>query len=130
MKTIASLATASLILTACAGIPPSETDMASVPVVRYGQQAPAGQSFILHYPAGTQLPVNTAITGTLLEKEGKADLQVSLKRDIYVYKHWASFDGKNWKAGNELVSGKIAMSLPGEADGKSPGNLSAEFNLK
>lgn len=59
-----------------------------------------------------------------------ADLQVKLKRDVYVYKHWASFDGKQWQPGHDIISGKLAMTLPGEGDGRSPGSLSAQFDLK
>ena len=95
-----------------------------------GQTAPAGQPFVLHYPAGAPLPVETSVSGTLLEKTDKSELQVSLKRDVYVYKHWASFDGKDWQRGDRLVGGRIGLTLPGESDGRAPGTLSAEFNLK
>lgn len=131
MKHLPAIALACSALSACAGLqPPPSEEIAALPVVAYGQPAPAGKPFVLHYPAGTPLPVKTAVTGSLLEREGRADLQVSLKRDVYVYQHWASFDGKTWQRGNELVAGKIAMTLPGESDGRAPGSLSAEFNLK
>lgn len=131
MKTLPALLLASLSLAACASLaPPSAEEMATLPVVTYGQPAPAGQAFILHYPAGTSLPVTAAVSGSLLAREARTDLQVSLKRDIYTYQTWASFDGKTWAPGHDLVSGRIAMALPGESDGRSPGSLTAEFNLK
>lgn len=131
MKTLSALLLAGLGLNACAGIsPPSASEMAALPVLTYGQPAPAGQDFVLHYPAGTPLPVQATVTGSLLAREDKADLQVSLKRDVYVYKGWVSFDGKNWQRSQELVTGKITATIPGEADGRNPGTLAAEFNLK
>lgn len=131
MKSLPFLVLACSALTACAGLQaPPQSEIAAAPVVSYGQAAPTGRDFVMHYPAGALLPVRTSVTGSLLEREGRAELQVSLKRDIYVYKHWASFDGKTWRRGDELVGGKIAMTLPGEGDGRVPGTLTAEFNLK
>lgn len=129
MKSLPAIVLAASVLTACASVPSSE-QMAALPVVTYGQAAPAGQPFVLHYPAGTALPVRTAVGGSLLAQEGSAELQVKLKRDIYVYKNLASFDGKHWQSGRDIVGGKIVMTLPGESDGRSPGNLSAQFDLK
>lgn len=133
MKKIPSAAFVALLsLTACASLPPpSQETMGAMPVVTYGQLAPAGtKEFILHYPAGTRLPVEASVTGSLLEREDRATLTVALKRDVYVYKHWASLDGKTWQRGSDVASGRFAVVLPGEADGRSPGRLSAEFNQK
>jgi len=131
MKNTFSLAIAALSLSACANlIPPSAEEAAALPTIRFGQAAPEGKDYILLYPAGVPLPMDMSITGSLFEKNETATLSPRLKRDIYVYKTWASHDGKTWQRGNQLVSGKIEFHLPGEADGRKSGVLGAEFNEK
>ncbi len=117
-------------LTACAGLPPSGEDMARLPVVRFGDTPPADQPFILLYPAGAPLPVETRIHGSLLQDEARGLLTVRTVRDLYTYKHWASFDGKTWQPSQALVGGQFEIRVPGERDGRNPGALRAEFNLK
>lgn len=125
------IAASTLLLSGCAGLgAPGSDEMARIPTIRFGEAAPAGKDFVLHYPAGSPLPVVTSVSGSLFEQTGKASLDVRLKRDVFVYRKWVSFDGKSWLAGNEAVSGKIELKLPGEADGQAPGRLSAEFNQK
>lgn len=129
MKSLPAILLAAAALAACASVP-STDEIAALPVVTYGQAAPAGQPFVLRYPAGVALPVHTGVGGSLLAQEGSADFQVKLKRDIYVYKNLASFDGKHWQPGHDIVGGSIVMTLPGEADGRSAGSLTAQFDLK
>jgi len=117
-------------LTACAGLPPGGDEMARLPVVRFGDSAPTGQSFILLYPAGAPLPVETRIHGSLLQEEAHGVLTVRTKQDVYTYKQWASLDGKTWKPGNQVVGGQFSIAVPGEKDGHNPGSMRAEFNLK
>lgn len=131
MKKAITLAVAALSLSACASlVPPSTSEIAALPTIKYGQTAPADKNFILHYPAGMPLPMEMSITGNLFDKDETATLNPRLKRDVYVYKTWASFDGKTWQRGNQLIDGKIEFRLPGEADGRKPGMLGAEFNEK
>lgn len=117
-------------LTACAGLPPGGDEMARLPVVRFGDTPPAGQPFILLYPAGAPLPVETRIHGSLLQEEARGLLTVRTKQDLYTYKQWASLDGKTWKAGHQVVGGNFELAVPGEKDGRNPGSMRAEFNLK
>lgn len=124
------LAASALLASGCASLNPPDADkMAHIPTIRFGETAPTGQEFILHYPAGSPLPVTSSVRGSLLDRPEQATLHVRLKRDVFLYRQWFSFDGKSWMPGHDAVSGKIAMKLPGETDGKSPGELSAEFNL-
>lgn len=117
-------------LTACAGLPPAGDEMARLPVVRYGDTPPASQPFILLYPAGAPLPVETRIHGSLLQDEARGLLTVRTKQDVYTYKHWASLDGKTWKPGHDVIGGHFEITVPGERDGRNPGSMRAEFNLK
>lgn len=135
MKTPILLAFSALALTACAGLTgPSSDEIARLPVVRYGQNAPADGNFVLLYPAGANLPVTTKVIGSLFEKTDEATLNVRLKQDMYIYRNQVSFDGKTWNTGHDKVGGHIHFALPGDKegkrDGKSPGELAAEFNLK
>jgi hypothetical protein len=109
---------------------PSERDMAQIPVVRFGEMAPAGKDFVVLYPAGTPLPVIASVGGTLMSQPDKATLHVALKRDVYVYRHWVSLDGKKWEYGRHAFDGKFEFRLPGTETGSNPGALGAEFNLK
>jgi hypothetical protein len=135
MKTPILLAFSAFALSACAGLTgPSADEIARLPVVRYGQTAPADGNFVLLYPAGANLPVNTKVVGSLFEKTDEATLNVRVKRDIYIYRNQVSLDGKTWSIGHDKVGGQIHFALPGDKegkrDGKSPGELTAEFNLK
>lgn len=131
MKALFISSTASLLLSACANLlPPSSSELAALPVVRYGTPAPSGQAYVLHYPADAALPVTARIGGNLLEENAESQLQVKLKKDVYLYQQWLSFNGKDWQASQQLIGGKISLHLPGEKDGRNPGELSAEFNQK
>lgn len=131
MKNTLCLALAALSLSACASLlPPSAEEAAALPTVRFGQTAPAGKDYVLLYPAGAPLPMDVSITGNLFEKNEQATLNPRLKRDIYLYKTWASYDGKTWQRATQLVGGKIELRLPGETDGRTAGALSAEFHEK
>ncbi len=120
-----------LSLIGCASwMAPSEKSMAQVPVVRFGNPAPAGKEFVVMYPAGTPLPIVASVGGTLMDQGDKATLHVTLKRDVYVYRRWVSFDGKNWKYGHHAVDGKFEIKLPGMENGSNPGALGLEFDAR
>jgi hypothetical protein len=135
MKTPLGIAIVALSLSACAGLTsPSPEEISRLPVVRFGQPAPADGNFVILYPAGVDLPVIAKIDGTLFSKPDQATLNVQIKQDIYAYRNLVSFDGKTWSNGQDKVGGKFWMALPGDKhgkrDGQSPGELAAEFNLR
>lgn len=130
-NTLLTLALFASTLTGCAGLtPPNAKDMTQITNVRYGENAPNGKEFIIFYPAGVALPIVASVNGTLLAQEDQATLHVTLKRDIYVFKQWVSFDGQRWQSSRDLLSSNFAIEIPGIRDGKNPGKLHAEFNLK
>jgi hypothetical protein len=114
----------------CSWMAPSERELAQVPTVHFGEAAPAGKKFVLVYPAGTPLPIVASVGGTLMDQADKTTMHVTLKRDVYVYGHWVSFDGKKWEYGHHAVDGKFDFRLPGMENGSNPGTLGAVFNLK
>ncbi|MBS1145403.1 MAG: putative secreted protein [Proteobacteria bacterium] len=135
MKTPLALGFVALTLSACASLSgPSPDDIARLPVVRYGQPAPADGNFVLYYPAGVDLPVIAKIDGSLFSKPDQATLKVRIKQDIYTYRQFISFDGKTWDNGQDRIGGKVSLVMPGDRqgqrDGQSPGELAAEFNLR
>ncbi|NOT64576.1 MAG: hypothetical protein HOP06_00750 [Methylotenera sp.] len=123
------LISAIISMSGCASLTtPSAQSLSQVPVVKFGEAAPSDH--ITLYPAGASLPVLTSVKGSLFEKTDESTLNVTLKKNLYVYKQWVSFDGKSWMTGNKAITGNILMTLPGEKNGQDAGTLSAEFNLK
>ncbi|MBP5987110.1 MAG: hypothetical protein KA538_07980 [Azonexus sp.] len=135
MKAPILLALPALLISGCASLTgPSAEDIARLPVVRFGQPAPADGNFVLLYPADADLPVIAKVDGSLFAKTDQTTLKVRIKQDIYTYRDQVSFDGKTWHAGASQVVGTFNFTLPGWKDGKqdgqSPGQIAAEFNLK
>ncbi len=116
-------------LSACASFPPSSAETAKVPQLRFGQPLPKEGNYVLLYPAGTPLPVSFVIGGSLFEQEQQTTLHVTLKRDVYTYGHFASFDGKNWTRGFELIKAEIKLEIP-QNDGSNAGMLRLDMNQK
>jgi hypothetical protein len=128
---ITAAAMAALSLSGCAGLVlPSADTMAKLPVVRFGEQAPAHQEYVLLLPANTPLPIDASVEGSLLAQGAKTQMTVTLKKNLYIYKRWVSFDDKAWTPGQDVVDGKFRITIPGEKTGANPGVMQAEFNLK
>lgn len=117
------------VLAACAGLPPSAADIAKTPQIRFGQPLPEGDNFVLHFPAGTPLPVSTVVDGNLFEHDGQATLHVTLKRDVYVYRQFASFDGQNWQPVRKLIETNLELQIP-QKDGRNAGMLHVKMDQK
>ncbi|SCC93578.1 conserved exported hypothetical protein [Thiomonas sp. X19] len=129
--TIAAAVMAALSLSGCAGLVlPGADTMAKLPVVRFGEQAPTHKEYVLFLPANTPLPVDASVEGSLFEQGAKAPMTVTLKKGVYIYKRWISFDDKTWTPGQDVVAGKFLITIPGEKTGSNPGVMKAEFNLK
>lgn len=122
-------ATTCVVLTACAGLPPSASEITKVPLIQFGQPLPADDNYVLHFPAGTPLPVSTIVDGNLFEHDGKATLHVTLKRDVYVYRRFASFDDRNWQPSHELIETHLELQIP-QKDGSNAGLLHMKIDQK
>ncbi len=116
-------------LTACAGMPPSASDIASAPKINFGQPLPTGDNYVLHFPAGTPLPVTTMVDGSLFERAESATFNVTLKHDIYVFKKFASLDGQNWQPGYKLIQTHLDLQIP-QKDGSNAGMLHIKMDQK
>lgn len=125
------IATAALSLSGCASLfTPSAESMAKLPVVRFGEKAPAKQDYVTYLPAHTPLPVDASVQGTLFDQSAMAHMTVTLKKGVYLYKQWVSFDDKTWVRGDHVIAGTFVIAIPGTKGGDNPGEMKAEFNLK
>ncbi|WP_455208381.1 hypothetical protein [Kaarinaea lacus] len=99
--------TLTLVLTALAGCtalrPVPTESIAKLPVVRVGDPPPQNAEYIVYYPAGFEFPVRLKTTGSLFASEKQVESQMVLAKELYLYKYWASHDGKIWENSHELL---------------------------
>ncbi len=88
----------------CAAMLPAPTDeIAKLPVVRVGDQTPQNTEYVVFFPAGVPFPVKLSASGSLFASNKQIESQVALARDLYLYKYWASYDGKTWTNSHKLL---------------------------
>ena len=109
-----------VVVAACATQPPGADLATRIPVVEIGQPKPADKEYILLVKAGRDYPVKMSVDGSFLAKTGAAETTVRVKRDVYLYKHWTSFDGKTWERG------KLSMKV---GVGMDPSSGKVEINV-
>jgi Mlc titration factor MtfA (ptsG expression regulator) len=91
-------------LVGCASIQGAPVDeIAKLPIVRLGEQAPQGMEYVVFYPAGSSFPVTLTTGGSLFSERQQVRSEVSFAKDLYIYKYRASHDGKIWKNSHELL---------------------------
>jgi hypothetical protein len=112
-KILKALIVAALLLVGgCASLPSSET-LRDLPVVRFGDPVPAGRDYILFFPPDTPISLTTSVKGTIFAKEAEQRLSVTLRRGIYAYKNWVSYDRVTWRVGQDAIKGEVQVKLPG-----------------
>lgn len=112
-KTLTTLSAAALLLAAgCASVPSPET-LRDLPVVRFGEPIPSGHDYVLFFPSEMPISLTTSVKGTIFAKEAEQQIHVTLRRGIYTYKNWVSYDRVNWRVGQEAIKGAIEVKLPG-----------------
>lgn len=109
-------------------IPPSAEDLARLPVVEFPDTPPAGD-FILKLPKGKPIPVQVSVKGSLLSESVEDTLHATIKRDLFVHKEWASWDGKNWEIATDLVGVDLRLALPSYEHPK-PGEIALQVDQK
>lgn len=103
-----------LTATACSlPIRPSAEHLDELAVIPLGADVPAGQDYVLYFPAGVKIPTEVWIGGTLFASDTQQHLSVALKRDIYVYKQWVSYDRQTWLSARDVIDSDIDIKIPG-----------------
>jgi hypothetical protein len=109
-----SVACLALLTSGCASVQqPSAEVLSKLPIVQFGEAVPAGNDYILFFPADKPIPTNVAIKGSIFAREAEQRLNVTLRRDIYAYKHWISYDRVNWLNAQEAIKTDIQIQIPG-----------------
>jgi hypothetical protein len=85
--------------------------MAALPIVEIGQATPSNREYILHVQAGRSVPVKLDVVGDAVTAPGAANASVEPRRDVYLYKQWASLDGKTWHRSHDLFKTTVSVGL-------------------
>ncbi len=102
----------STVLASCASMsPPTSLLIESVPVINVGESNDVPEEHIVFIPANTEFPVQFSIKGTIFNQNISSIVMTSLKKDLYLYKHWSSFDGKSWIKSHKLMRGEISAGI-------------------
>jgi len=113
MKIVRALSASVLLVAAgCASQPPSADQLSALPVVQFGQPVPAGSDYVLFFPADKPIPVNVAVKGSLFAREAEQRLDVTLRKGIYSYKNWVSYDRLTWRNSQEVIKSDFQIMLP------------------
>lgn len=96
-------------LVGCAALRPAPVEsIAKLPIVRVGDPSPKNTEYVVFYPAGFAFPVKLKTSGTLFASGREVESQATLAKDLYLYKYWASHDGKTWRNSHELLGVEFA----------------------
>jgi len=113
MKALRALSVCALLVaTGCATQPPSADSLSRLPVVQFGETVPAGADYILFFPPDKPIPVNVAVKGSLFAREAEQRLDVTLRRGIYSYKNWVSYDRVTWRNSQDVIKSDFRVMLP------------------
>jgi hypothetical protein len=130
MKRIYILGAVLLTVSGCASVPDlSQEDLARLPVVTFGEPVPKDKPFVLYFPAGKPIVTEVAVSGNLFERNARENISVALRRDIYSYKKWISYDRKTWVDGRKDLDVKVKIQLPGY-EHPEPGFIRLEMDQK
>lgn len=85
-----------------------------LPVVTVGELPPTPEDFIVYFPAGQEFRVQLGMDGTLFQTPAHATVRARLKKDLYLYKYWASHDGRRWRRSHSLIQVRPSGGLNAE----------------
>ena len=129
-KQLVSSLCATFLVAGCASWrAPSADELSALPVVQFGQPVPAGRGYILYFPPDQPIPVNASIRGNIFAKEAEQRLDVTLRRGIYSYKEWISYDGKSWSNARDVLKTDARIVIPGYRH-PEPGEMSIRMDEK
>jgi hypothetical protein len=119
-----------LSLQGCSLHKPTAETLGKVPTVEFGQTAPATGDFILHFPAGKPIPITASVSGSALAQADQKTLTVTLKKDIYTYKEWVSFDRNTWQKSGDVLGFNLNIQVPSPEHPNPPGLMEMRVDLK
>jgi hypothetical protein len=121
MKRNVILAVSRMMLGGCATMSvPWQEELRSYPMIELGQTPPADGKYVLHLPAGKPVEVMQVIyAGDLFANETVQAVQVTPRRDIYLYESWISFDMQTWRKTKAAVSRKWDFTVPSHKNPKA-----------
>jgi hypothetical protein len=103
---------------------PSSSLIEKTPVVTIGEAGDVPKDHIVFIPANTEFPVEFSLKGSVFTENASSKVMVGVKQDMYLYKYWASLDGKKWVNSHELMKVK-----PSGGFDKSGGKVQVELDL-
>jgi len=113
MKSFRALSACALLVAGgCATQPPSGDRLSGLPVVQFGEAVPAGGDYILFFPPDKPIPLNVTVKGSIFAREAEQRLDVTLRRGIYTYKNWVSYDRVTWRNGPEVIKSEFRIMIP------------------
>lgn len=101
-----------IIFSGCASMFVPDRDLLDkLPIVKIGSEKPAGHEYILHIPAGATIPVHFTIKGGLISAPVDQKSVTKINQELYIYKYWASLDGKNWQPTRDVINMPISIGV-------------------
>lgn len=108
----------------CVPTSPSDSLIETVPVIKVGESKTVPSDHIIFIPANTEFPIHFSVRGTIFNNEINSEVLASFKKDMYLYKYWASLDGKKWVHSHELMTVE-----PSGGFDKSGGKVEVKLDL-
>jgi hypothetical protein len=102
---------------------PSASLIDMMPVVTIGEVSKVSEDHIVFIPANRQFPIYFSVKGNVFTENTSSKLMVSFKQEMYIYKYWASLDGKKW-----VNSHKLLNVQPSGGFDASGGNLEVKLD--
>ena len=127
-RIILPILAALVVLGGCA-MPPNQNEIDQFPVIQFGESVPENGDYILHFTAGEEIPTTVNIEGDIFQQPAKQVIKVKLKRDIYSYKEWMSYDKQHWLNGQDALGVKLDIKIPGYHHPK-PGHITLNLSEK
>lgn len=101
-----------ILFSGCASMYVPDSDLINkLQIVKMGSKKPTGDQYILHIPAGANIPVQFSLKGDLISTPIDNNAITQLKHELYVYQYWASLDGKNWQPTGEIIKMPITIDV-------------------
>lgn len=82
-----------------------------IPVVTIGSGSKQDGEYILYVPGEKSLPVAIQVSGSFLAKTASINTEIQVQQDLYIYRQWSSFDGRNWRPSHDLFDARMRAGL-------------------